>query len=39
MTVGVHVYSLKKVSLKMLNSVGNNSFTDLVSVYLMVFDH
>ena len=28
-----------KVSLKMLNSAGNNSFTDLVSVYLKVFDH
>ena len=28
-----------KVSLKMLNSTGNNSFSDLVSVYLKVFDH
>ena len=28
-----------KVSLKMLNSAGNNSFSDLVSVYLKVFDH
>ena len=30
---------LWKVSLKMLNSAGNNSFSDLVSVYLKVFDH
>ena len=29
----------KKVSLKMLNSADNNSFSDLVSVYLKVFDH
>ena len=28
-----------KVSFKMLNSAGNNSFSDLVSVYLNVFDH
>ena len=28
-----------KVSLKMLNSADNNSFSDLVSVYLKVFDH
>ena len=27
-----------KVSHKMLNSAGNNSFSDLVSVYLKVFD-
>ena len=26
-------------SLKMLNSAGNNSFFDLVSVHLKVFDH
>ena len=29
----------QKVSLKMLNSGGNNSFSDLVSVYLKVSDH
>ena len=29
----------KSVSLKMLNSAGNNSISDLVSVYLKVFDH
>ena len=29
----------KSVSLKMLNSAGNYSFSDLVSVYLKVFDH
>ena len=28
-----------KVSLKMLNSAGNNSFSDLVSVHLKVFGH
>ena len=28
-----------KVSFKILNSAGNNSFSDLVSVYLKVFDH
>ena len=28
-----------KVSLKMLNSADNDSFSDLVSVYLKVFDH
>ena len=27
------------LSLKMLNSAGNNSFSDLVSVYLKVFDY
>ena len=30
---------LKKVSLKMLNSADYNSFSELVSVYLKVFDH
>ena len=29
----------EKVSLKMLNSAGNSSFSDLVSVYLKVFYH
>ena len=29
----------QKVSLKILNSADNNSFSDLVSVYLKVFDH
>ena len=29
----------KKISLKILNSEGYNSFSDLVSVYLKVFDH
>ena len=29
----------QKVGLKMLNSADNNSFSDLVSVYLKVFDH
>ena len=28
-----------KVSLKMLNSAGKNSFSDLVLVNLKVFDH
>ena len=28
-----------EVSLKILNSAGNNSFSDLVSVYLKVLDH
>ena len=30
---------LWKVSLKMLNSADNNSYSDLVLVYLKVFDH
>ena len=30
---------LLKVGLKMLNSAGDNSFSDLVSVYPKVFDH
>ena len=29
----------KKVSLKMLNSADNDSFSDFVSVYLKVFDY
>ena len=29
----------QKVSLKILNSADYNSFSDLVSVYLKVFDH
>ena len=29
----------EKFSLKMLNSAGNNSFSNLVSVYQKVFDH
>ena len=29
----------RKVSLKILNSVDNNSFSDLVSVYLETIDH
>ena len=28
-----------QVSLKMLNSPDNNGFSDLVSVYIKVFDH
>ena len=32
-------FRILKVSLKMLNSAGNNGFSDLVSVYLKVFDH
>ena len=30
---------LWKVNLKILNSAGNNSFSDFVTIYLMVFDH
>ena len=33
------ILSHGKSGLKMLNSAGNNSFSDLVSVYLKVFDH
>ena len=29
----------QKVGLKMLNSAGNNSFSDLVSVSIKLFDH
>ena len=30
---------LRLTYLKMLNSTGNNSFSDLVSVYVKIFDH
>ena len=32
------MFSIESQS-KMMNSAGNNSFSDLVSVYLNVFDH
>ena len=31
--------TLRLVRLKMHNSAGNNNFSDLVSIYLKVFDH
>ena len=32
-------FRILKVGLKMLNSAGNNSFSDLVLIHLKVFDH